>query len=509
MTKIAEELRAAFRSRAPSKIEWLIAGTVLGIFFFSHIYWDMIVTTRHGINVWDSLFSGRLFDFYHDNTAPPMYRFTTTPAIYPFPVYIIFALWNFPLWLLERFADVNPLGSALTLMYAKSVLIPFLIGSTVLIRKICLKLAVSPDNASWCSFFFFTGITVTASLGIIGQYDIFGVFFMLMGLYFYVDKKYKKFVIFFAIAITMKLFALIVFIPLLLLAEKRIWHIALRLFGATSLYIVCSALFPLPEEALFFINAITGVVFLHRLPLTYMMHTPIFVTMTILLWIFCYTRNKKASDREKGIMGVYAAFLSMAILLVTCYTHVYWIIIMAPFMCILCFIHERKHTKAIWLTEMMMCGSFIIPTLLTNLPFFGVHTINDAWPGTLFGETQELTGFGTLLGMRIGENMLMNIAHSFAAAFIAGIIAFAVMTYPRKQELQAIPESGESAESSEISEISELSEIFGLSEEKTEQVPQIKVHRSMIWGRIALNTAICAIPLILYIYYILGGEVNV
>jgi Gpi18-like mannosyltransferase len=48
-----------------------------------------------------------------------------------------------------------------------------------------------------------------------GQYDIIGVFFTLLGFYFYLKKDFLRFAIFFSIAISFKYFSLVIYIPLI------------------------------------------------------------------------------------------------------------------------------------------------------------------------------------------------------------------------------------------------------------------------------------------------------
>lgn len=62
-----------------------------------------------------------------------------------------------------------------------------------------------------------------------------GVLFTLLGLYFYFQKKFWKFALFFSIAISFKYFAALIYLPLVLLVEKRpIELIKLGLIGALA-----------------------------------------------------------------------------------------------------------------------------------------------------------------------------------------------------------------------------------------------------------------------------------
>ena len=58
-----------------------------------------------------------------------------------------------------------------------------------------------------------------------GQYDIFTVFLVVLGIYMCVKGEHYKFCLCFGLAITFKYFALLIFIPLLFLKEKDIWKL--------------------------------------------------------------------------------------------------------------------------------------------------------------------------------------------------------------------------------------------------------------------------------------------
>lgn len=475
------------KSKYPLKKEWLILAAIAGILFCSHLYWDIIITTRHGINVWTSLFDGRLLNFYFDNVDPPISNFTTSSAIYPFSVYIIFAVWNFPLWVLERFFGFDPFTSATALMYGKTILLPFLLGSAFLVYKICLQLEIEKDNAKWCAFFFISGMPVFFSLVVTGQYDIFCLFFVLLGLYFYIGKSYTKFMVFFGIAITLKLFALFIFIPLILLFEKRVRMILMYFLGGLSFYFFLNAVFALPGGSAAIMNHMIGYLFSNTLPLTFI-ETPLFILLNVLLWIFCYIKDfdnpdlPDSPEDEKGRFAVYISFLAMAILFVACYTHLYWIILMSPFMCILVFKNNR-HTKAVFLIEMFACGAVVFALNIIGSPVFAMYTINSAFLSNVFGKVASEAHLGSILiEHRLADEQTLGfIAPSCTAAFVAGIIAFSVLTF-RNTEQKDQPQS-----------------------EDEEEPPPSPVTRTLMWGRVALNAFICGIPVLCYFYLLLSS----
>lgn len=77
-------------------------------------------------------------------------------------------------------------------------------------------------KAKLCKFAFLVFPIGVFSQFIFSQYDIFTVFFMVLGLYFYVRGGLWKFALSFGVAATFKYHALLFFLILLVLREKKI-----------------------------------------------------------------------------------------------------------------------------------------------------------------------------------------------------------------------------------------------------------------------------------------------
>ena len=110
-------------------------------------------------------------------------------------------------------------------MWFKVLPVLFYIASGFLMYKIGNIIGLSSKKSKLMAYIFLTAPLALFSQFIFGQYDILTVFFILLGLYFYFKNDIWKFIIFFGIAVTFKYFALLIFIPLLLLKEKNILKI--------------------------------------------------------------------------------------------------------------------------------------------------------------------------------------------------------------------------------------------------------------------------------------------
>ena len=213
-------------------IRMLWSITLILIIFIScmHTYNDILVTAKQGLIFWDSLFSGRLFHFYED-----AYSFCGNPyypvqqyALYPFLYYLIFAIIEFPIWILEKVSGANIYNSLFGNLYSKAALLVFIGFALSAFIKVLKELGKKKEDLSLYSFLFISSIVLITSTCITSQYDIINVYFILMGFYYWLKGDNRRFIIFFAISINLKYFGLLFFVPLLLIREKNIKNIVIE-----------------------------------------------------------------------------------------------------------------------------------------------------------------------------------------------------------------------------------------------------------------------------------------
>jgi len=151
-------------------------------------------------------------------------------------IYWIFAIWSAPLFFLDlatsadtlhHLAQINgnsPLihVTAIEILWFKMLLGIFFVATSYFIGKISeiINIEVNPSKKI-IQVIFITSPLAIFPIFIFSQYDIFGVFFTILGIYFLIKKRLIYFALFFSIAISIKYFALIIFIPLLLISSKK------------------------------------------------------------------------------------------------------------------------------------------------------------------------------------------------------------------------------------------------------------------------------------------------
>lgn len=199
-------------------VDYVIWGILALICFFCFQQGDILHTAGSSL----SFLNGHIWDFYDENL-----KYLSADAYLP-STYIIFAIWNIPIRLLGIVKTPSMTVPTVALMWYKLCPVIFYLLSGVIFYKICVTMGMDKKNAKIAAYIFISCPMGFFSQFIFGQYDIFTVFFMLLGYYFYLKNNNKMFVVFFSIAITFKYFALLFFIPLLLLKQKNIFKIIIN-----------------------------------------------------------------------------------------------------------------------------------------------------------------------------------------------------------------------------------------------------------------------------------------
>ncbi len=157
---------------------------------------------------------------------------------YGFSIYFIYAIWSIPVWIVfQKNGFTLPIRDFMgaTLWY-KALIVLFAIWSIYLVCRIAERIA-GAKKVDVALQYMSSALFVFVIFAIV-QCDIMGLCFVLLGINYYMQDKYVKFLLSFAIAITMKYFALFAFIPLIIYKERRILKILITFIGGLSFTIL-------------------------------------------------------------------------------------------------------------------------------------------------------------------------------------------------------------------------------------------------------------------------------
>lgn len=467
-TKFSFKIKNAFYDVSrPQKWEWILLGILFFFFFSSYLYTDILFTTRHGLNLWDTLFSGQIRDFYLLNKNAYVSDGLTCSALYDFPIYIAFAVWNFPLWLLEHFADVKVLNNPYTLLYAKSILIFALWGCNRMVGKICKEIHIKEGHILWCQFIFISSSFVLSSLVLMSQYDIIGLFFTLLGVYYFIKGDNNKFVFWFAIAIAFKLFAVLVFIPLILLTHKKVVSVFFHVLCGLSLVLFTKLYFPQPEDVgNFLIGSLRDCI---RGPELGIGDVSLFVVGYVTICIYCYMKTI-TDNKELQRYGIYMPFATWMVFFMFTKPNPYWTILITPYFAIMLF-QNPKILKTNLYLHMAGSSVYILAQMIQFPWCYSYQFIMPKMPFANlikpFGPVEPSDNFIDLgLKEQIPEMTELGIP-IFLGVFVAAAMISLIINHPSKDNSMI-------------------------------QEGVILIERSVIWSRIFIGMGLISFPMLTY-----------
>lgn len=334
-----------FRENA-ALIDWVFWALITGFCFLFYQHGDIFHTAGSAV----TYLNGHILDFYDWNAANFDYD-----AYMP-TTYIIFAIWDIPLRVLGLLTHPTMAPSTFCKGWYKLGTTLFFVAATYVLYKIVREKGGSKRTAIFAAFLFVANPIAIYSQFCFGQYDIFTTFFMLLGFYYYLRDDTKRFVLAFAVAITCKYFALLLFVPLILLKEKEVKSILTQIFGGISLFIL-ELLVYLPSdgfrEGVFGFNA-TNYVFDTVLGIAVGREIKIVVVLWLVLCAVAYLNN---CDKERRFQWSLfyidvALFLSFGLT----FFHPQWVLMAIPFLTLTML--YNKHRDILLLVMFLLAGAY-------------------------------------------------------------------------------------------------------------------------------------------------------
>ncbi|MFA6029221.1 MAG: hypothetical protein WC969_05145 [Elusimicrobiota bacterium] len=307
---------------------------------------DLLDTCRASL----AYLSGHVFDFYDFNASYP-------PACMYLPsTYVLFALWGIPLKLMGLL-PAAPAEVGTFFLWFKLLTTIFVAGSAYLIHRIGRVLGLSPRSAMLMAAFWLASPIMLYSQFMLGQYDVFTTFFMLAGLCFLLEERMELFALSFGAALTFKYFSAFIFLPLLLLKERRPLRLALSMglfILPLALEILCYRHSPafrsgvMTSSSLELFNSSTVEFAYAKLPL--------FLFSWASLCAYCYLREPDGAEDVRAWL-LYVPLLASCLFFLFVRWHPQWLLMMTPFLSMAVFLGRKPGEHC--LLELMLFYFFI------------------------------------------------------------------------------------------------------------------------------------------------------
>lgn len=319
------------------------------LFSFTVFYYaDFSDTLDNAIMLGDSIADGN-FSGYYAYAAENAHPNTVYTANYNVFLYAIFLIWNLPTFIIHRISGFDYMTSVLALLWCKALIAAGIAASAFFLRKIVSLWVKNARALFTLTLLFCASSCVIFPALVTCQYDILSVAFTLAGLYCYLKGKHIPFLILFAVAVPLKMFALFAYIPLILLREKRIWAIVLKLipafavnfifslpFRGDSWYEVCLGSQNRDAIKLILDSSVTFG------KLTFIPFIAAFLAICVVCYALSPDSRDDASTASRYQVPVFAAAISLASFVFLVSVRSYWCIIAVPLMLAVVFFNPEK-----------------------------------------------------------------------------------------------------------------------------------------------------------------------
>ena len=356
---IAEHTGAVKRS------DVLAGMAALLVCFFTMYYADITVTSRFSLIFLDSLFDGSPLSFYSNALASGI---APEGAVYDIGMYIIFAVWNLPVWILQKTARLDAMSvGALLWVKLLPVLCAFL--SMFLVKRIGNLLGYGERVQNLVAFVYLFSLCLFFPVFVVAQYDIIPVLLILYGVYWYMGGANRKFLLCFALAMTMKPFALFPFLAMVLYKNKRISAIIKSCIAGIGPMILCKIIYSFgsgyQESNGDFL--ITGLLKVFPSVKIGNGEVALFFLAILIIYYFAYANEPKEwGEREnRKIIWIITCVWFSFVMFVT--INPYWSVYLTPFLILTVFMSGRETGICLfleWLFEV-----FISLTMIINYPW--------------------------------------------------------------------------------------------------------------------------------------------
>lgn len=346
--------------------DWVLFFVLAGFCFVSFVHPDILCTANRSWILYDGI-----LDFY-DNVA----EWTRdNGANYMPSTFVLFAIWNLPLKLLgiDAPSSVHEYRMGLCFWY-KLLPLVFFVGSAYLIYRVAKEIGLENHKAKIAMFAFMTMPVCFFSQFIFSQCDIFTVFFMLWGMYYYYrNKKHDmwRFALLFGMAVTFKYFGIVIFFVLLLVREKKVLNIIKYSIGVVLPFGIEYLMY---QGSMGFQKGVFGFGVLTYISnadfstdLGSLSYTKI-GCMCLVLWAYFVHANSK---REETAWTLYLSCGVCFAIFGFCTWHPQWLMFMAPFWVLSAYIN-RHLEKFLWIDT----GLLVILYFLCSLIYKGNVDVN-------------------------------------------------------------------------------------------------------------------------------------
>lgn len=356
--------------------EWLCVGAVLLFAHISFLYSDLTDTYENSVLFLRAIAQGRLTDFYSYSVENVR---TLWAANYDSMIYVVYGLWNLPVYLLTKLLGIDYLAWAPGILWCKTLGTLLCLVIARYIYKILFYVGTPKRFCLLGSFLYLSSTALYLSVFVIAQVDSFAILLLVIGFYCYLKEEYGRFFLCFLIAMPCKMFAALMFLPLLLLVEKRIVMAGIKTALVFSLSMLSGLLFRGDPAYGFAVGSQSrdGVLRLLEGELFWGQNVIPFFIAYMGICLFCYLYDGYRKNRKEYQIPVYCVMFMWASFVCFVYINAYWVYFLLPFLAIgivacgrfqkVCFLLELAFSVGYLGYVLIYCKVLWDPNLINTL----------------------------------------------------------------------------------------------------------------------------------------------
>lgn len=400
--------------------------------FFTMYYYDNQTTFVEILKNMHRIASGQWYYIFNGWSAIP----------YGLLLQGVCAIWSLPVFILSELGLISITSVGARLWYKIFVLI-FLLLDTQQLEVMARKLGTfSEKKILWLKLYFLSSLFVVLPAVHIAQMDAVYLFFILLGINYYLSDDHWKFLLCFMVAIPGKYFPLFIFIPLILLKEKRYLFIIRDLLVGCVLIVFDRGMNSIGyrienylgiDKSLEISNNDTMYGCLDRIFDSNLTAFRVPMSLAIVcfgvLCIWCFLRDYK----EKNNLAVFVSFIGFSILFALGDSTPYWIIVLVPFELLLIF-QNSKHYNILFPLEVIFSLAYVYIFIFeTNWILGAENTFSFLLWSLIPGYVNATHGYISDFMM---QNNFAGFDSAMSAIAVACIIGIMMITSPYKKQEQ-------------------------------------------------------------------------
>ena len=416
-------------------VSYILIFIILASSFSIFYYMDYSDTLDNSVMLAESIKKGELSKYYQ-YAAENANQDTVYSANYEVSLYGIFMLWNLPTVILHMSNGFDYMNSTFALLWCKALILVCLLGTSYILKKIISLYVSDKKIIGLIQKLFLAGSCVIVPSMIACQYDIISLLFMLIGLYSFIKGKNKLFLISFMIAIPLKTFALFIFIPLVLIKEKRIPFIILN----CAFVMILQVVFKLPFLGDVWYNICMSTQNRDAIELIIKRNISLgnysvnlFLFVFVAICIYAYKIKKEEDNYLYKVIYIVSAAMASFIIFVPIRS--YWVILLVPFV-LMIVLFNRKYFRINMLLYIIGTACYSIYCLMTHWIYSHDKMISKLVlhkfvqiPDKMLLKYNGIQGFFEYYGLSKYSIVLCSIA-------LVAIIAIFVINMPKKKFLE-------------------------------------------------------------------------